>query len=141
MSEYTLSTGIKVNFSRLPPNINQDVVLATFGGMKFDKEGKLKDTSDTTENIKTATKVMKYHSTLITWGVELVGTISEYVEQGFVPKKWLKLLQQSEILDLSKYDFDDEDDIKFLFLRYYAFKSQDDWALLSSQVVGEAVQG
>lgn len=136
--EHTLSTKVIVKFNRLPPNINQEVVLSTFGGLKFDREGKLKDNTDTQENIKVAQRVMKYHSTLITWGVELVGTIDEYIKAGVVKSNWLKMLMRSASFDLDKYDMDDEDDQKFLFLRYYAFQTAEDWEALSKYVVGDA---
>jgi hypothetical protein len=127
----TLSSGVKVKFGMLPASIKQKVTVTIFENTKL-KNGQIVVNNDSNDQLKLAAKVMEYHDALISWGVELVGDIDTYVANGVVDKRWEKRLQQSGIASIA-----DDLDREFAFLRYIAFASEDDWALLGEMLMTE----
>lgn len=129
--QHTLSTGVKVVFNKLSRQKSQELVVATFKASKLDKKGNLTG-EDASQNLKTADNLLQYHNTLIANGVTLVGKIEDYSQ---IDSKWLKKLQRSNFVNIANFDLTDEDDVVFLFLRYEAFVTEEDWKLLSEQVL------
>lgn len=127
----TLSSGVKVRFGMLPASIKQKVTVAIFENTKM-KNGQIVVNNDSNDQLKLAAKVMEYHDALISWGVELVGDIDDYVAAGIVDKRWEKRLAQSGIATI-----EDELDREFAFLRYIAFASETDWTLLGEMLMTE----
>lgn len=133
---YTLSSGVKVIFSRIPESIATDVMVHSFSELKFDNKGNLKDTNRLDEQLNAAAKIQSYHNKLIAYGVTLVGNIDDYTNNPEIGTKWLSKLKRAEV-DLSRYDLNDEDDLQFIFLRHYAFKNATDFEALSKNTLGQ----
>lgn len=134
--EHTLSSGVKVEFTRIPESIATDVMVHSFSDLKFDKNGQLKDTQKLDEQLAAAAKIQSYHNKLIAYGVTLVGSIEDYTNVPEIGTKWLSKLKRADV-DLSKYDLTDDDDLEFIFLRHYAFKSAADFEALSRFTLGQ----
>ena len=135
--EHTLSSGVKVVFTRIPESIATDVMVNSFKHLKFDDKGNLKDTKNVTEQLEAASKIQKYHNKLIAFGVSLVGEISDYVELAGIGDNWLNKLKYAET-DLSAFDLTDTNDLTFIFLRHYGFKSPEDFEALSKNTLGNS---
>lgn len=131
-----LSSGVWVVFNRLNRSISTDLTIKTFNNVNLDKKGNLvTDNLNTKDQMNMAKSISEYHSTLIMQGVELVGTVDDYREQMDLPDNWVKKLFRTGLVNEKYFDVTDEDDVEFLFLRYYAFQSEDDWALLSQRTL------
>ncbi len=131
-----LSSGVYVIFNRLNRSISTDLTIKTFNNVNLDKKGNLvTDSLSTKDQMNMAKSISDYHSTLIMQGVELVGEIEDYAEKLELPANWTKKLFRTGLVNEKYYDVSDEDDVKFLFLRYYAFQSEDDWSLLSQRTL------
>ncbi len=135
MTEYTLSSGVKVIFNRIAESTATEVMVNSFANMKFDKKGNLVDATKVDEQLEAASKIQNYHNKLIAFGVELAGTIDEYTILPGIGRNWLSKLKYSDT-NLTKFDLNDEEDLKFLFLRYYAFKAASDFEALSKYTIG-----
>lgn len=134
--EYTLSSGVKVEFTRIPEAIATDVMVHSFRDLKFDAKGQLKDTQRLDEQLDAAAKIQQYHNKLIAYGVELIGEIDDYTGTPEIGTKWLQKLKRAEV-NLERYDLLDESDLRFIFLRHYAFKSAQDFEALSKYTLGQ----
>jgi hypothetical protein len=131
-----LSSGVYVLFTRLNRSISTDLTIKTFNNVNVDKKGNLiTDNLSTKDQMNMAKSISEYHSTLIMQGVELVGEIEDYSEKLELPENWVKKLFRTGLVDQRYYDVNDPDDVEFLFLRYYAFQNEEDWALLSQKTL------
>lgn len=131
-----LSSGVYVIFNKLNRSISTDLTIKTFNNVNLDKKGNLvTDNLSTKDQMNMAKSISEYHSTLIMQGVELVGDVDDYAEQLDLPDNWVKKLFRTGLVDQRYYDVNDPDDVKFLFLRYYAFQNEEDWALLSQRTL------
>lgn len=132
-----LSTGVLVRFKKLDATRARDLMVKTFTSTNMDSKGNLNtDKLSTTQQIALARNVTEYHTALIDNGVELVGNREDYYNELNITSTWVKRLRRSGLLDVELYDFEDETDLDVLFLRYQAFQSEDDWQLLSSELIG-----
>jgi hypothetical protein len=131
-----LSSGVYVIFHKLNRSISTDLTIKTFNNVNLDKKGRLvADNLSTKDQMNMAKSISEYHSTLIMQGVELVGEIDDYEDEIELPENWVKKLFRTGLVNEKYYDVSDPDDIKFLFLRYYAFRNEDDWSLLSQNTL------
>lgn len=131
-----LSSGVYVIFNKLNRSISTDLTIKTFNNVNLDKKGKLvSDNLSTKEQMNMAKSISDYHSTLIMQGVQLWGEVEDYKEEFDLPSNWLRMLFRTGLINDKYYDENDPDDVKFLFLRYYAFQSEDDWATLSQNTL------
>ena len=130
----TLSTGVKVRIAPVQQRFLVEGMIHIFQSAKLDKDGNiLTEGADVSSQLALANQIQRHHETLLSFGVTLVGKISDYYGVG-IPKNWLNQLTRSGI-DISKYDLNDADDLNFVFLRHFAFASDDDWAVLNSKAV------
>ncbi len=126
----TLSTGIEVSFTPIPQNAVQDLVLASFSGMDLNNmaEGDV---------LKHGDKILRYNTTLIQEGVYLVTPLVDAIKTLGLSNNWLKaLLRSGKVLDIDLYDKDDNRDKEILFLRFHAFKTEDDFKILTEKLLG-----
>lgn len=131
-----LSSGVYVIFHRLNRSISTDLTIKTFNNVNLDKKGNLvTDNLNTKDQMNMARSISEYHSTLIMQGVDLWGDVEDYREQLGLPQNWVKALFRSGLINDKYYDLSDPDDVEFLFLRYYAFQDENDWALLSQNTL------
>ncbi len=130
----TLSTGVKVRIAPVPQRFLTEGMIHIFQSAKLDKDGNIiTEGADVSSQLALANQIQRHHETLLSFGVTLVGKISDYYGVG-IPRNWLNQLTRSGI-DLSKYDLSDTDDIDFVFLRHFAFASDNDWAVWNSKAV------
>jgi hypothetical protein len=124
-----LSTGIEVRFVPLETNEIQDLVLTSFSGMNLQN-------MDENEVLQKGDKIVRYNTALIQEGVYLVGNLDAAISELGLSNNWIKkLLRSGKVLDPQYYDLNDERDREILFLRYHAFKTEDDFAALSENVL------
>ncbi len=129
-----LSTGVKVRIAPIHQRFLTQGMVNIFQSAKLDKDGNIiTEGADVSSQLALANQIQRHHETLLSFGVTLVGKISDYYGVG-IPRNWLNQLTRSGI-DLSKYDLSDTDDIDFVFLRHFAFASDNDWAVLNSKAV------
>ena len=134
-NQFTLSSGVKVTFRKMGEQASQRAFTRLLQESKLNKKGELQQSDDPNENLKLLARMDAYYDSLIAFGVTLVGNISDYVKLEHVGKNWLKRLVFAGE-DLSKYgDLDDDNDLEFIFLRFYAFTSAEDYQVLSEQVL------
>lgn len=132
-----LSNGVYVIFTEIPGDKKSEILLKAFAKANLDKKGNLiTDNLGPKEQIMLAKNVSDYHTALITWGVELVGTPEDYFDKLGLSGNWLNKLIRSGFIDSDLYDFSDPSEVAFIFLRYAAFNSDKDWQLLSNKLVG-----
>lgn len=124
-----LSTGVEVKFVPLAANEVQDLVLASFSGMNL-------NAMQGDEVLAHGEKILRYNTTLIQDGVFLVKPLSEVVADLKLEAKWLqKLLRSGKVLDTNLYNLSDERDREILFLRFHAFKTEEDFKLLTEKLM------
>jgi hypothetical protein len=126
----TLSTGVEVRFEDLNQNTIQDLVLTSFSGMNLQK-------MDQDEVLQHGDKLVRYNTTLIQEGVYLVGSLEDAIKTIGLSANWMKqLLRSGKVVDAQYYDLDDDRDKEILFLRYHAFKTEEDFAKLTEYTLG-----
>lgn len=126
----TLSTGIEVSFTPIPQNAVQDLVLASFSGMDLNNMGE-------GDVLKHGDKILRYNTTLIQEGVYLVTPLVDAIKMLGLNNNWFKaLLRSGKVLDIDLYDRDDNRDKEILFLRFHAFKTEDDFKILTEKLLG-----
>jgi len=125
----TLSTGVQVVFQPMSQNEVQDLVLASFSGMNLNK---MKEE----DVLQHGDKILRYNTTLIQDGVHLVGGLDTAIKTLGLSKNWVKqLLRSGKVLDADLYDLDDERDQEILFLRFYGFKTEGDFQVLTEKLL------
>lgn len=124
-----LSTGVEVTFVPLAANEVQDLVLASFSGMNL-------NAMQGDEVLAHGDKILRYNTTLIQDGVFLVKPLNEVVADLQLEPKWLqKLLRSGKLLDANLYDLNDERDREIILLRFHAFKTEEDFKLLTEKLM------
>lgn len=139
----TLSSGVEVKFNRLPPNDAQDLVVAMIEKVTLTEDGEvITDDMTMDDQIDFAKMVSDAHDRILIAGmltdenppVELVSKLPK-------DNNWLKVLfMRPDVKNkLSPFTYDDavkDKKIKtFVYLRYMAFKSQEDWEKITTQTL------
>lgn len=131
----TLSSGVRVRINPVPQRFLTEGMISIFKEAKLDSEGNIITDDNISNQLKLADNIQHHHATLLSFGVELYGSISDYLGTA-VPTNWLNMLKRSG-LDLSDFDLNDSSDREYLFLKNFAFVSDGDWALLNEKAVGQ----
>lgn len=134
-NQYKLSSGVIVEIvvdAVASSEVIKNLMLNVFKVVKLEKNGTIKEGGD---SIEKADKIIQLQDTLLSNFVTLVGSISEYMTSiPTIDKSWLKKLRRSNLL-IGNLDLDDEDDVNYLFLKYVAFASPEDWQLLMEKTI------
>ena len=139
----TLSTGIEVKFNRLSASEAQDLIVAMVEKVTITEDGEVvTDDMSMDDQIDFAKMVTDAHDRILIAGmldednppVELVSKLPR--DNG-----WLKILFMRKDVREKLSPFTYEDAIKdkkiktFVYLRYMAFKSQEDWELITTKTL------
>lgn len=128
-----LSSGVAVVINEDGADeLSRDMILKIFQAVKIDGKGNVIQTESVSDNIKAASSIQLLQDSLLGNFVTLYRTISEEVELGNVPANWKTKLRRTPILTV-EYDFNDPDDVTFMFLKFFAFKTPEDWAILTER--------
>ena len=135
---YKLSSGHRVKIeSDMLDSISQMTITHTFSKTNMDNEGKLVDDGDNNSRIGLALAMFNYNSSLLSavnGQFERVVTLYDGLPKAKGWKQWMKtnpmVAESHPHLDLSS-----PEDQEFLFLRYFAFASEEDWKLLSDKLL------
>jgi len=134
---YKLSNGVLIRIDQAElatSEVAKNLMIGVFKTIKLDKNGQIKDTSDP---VKSADSIIQLQDTLLSNFVTLYRTIEEELNNNsLLDKKWFNKLKRSPMLT-QNLDLEDEDDINYLFLKYVAFSTQEDWALLIEKTIGK----
>lgn len=128
-----LSTGVLVRFHTIPSTIAQEIVTSIFEDTQLTSDGRIRENLSQSEQLALASSMMDLNSALISaGGVELVSELPK-------DNSWLDALSLNPVIARKhpRIDFNRPNHIKFLFLRYEAFDSEDDWAMLSQNTIGQ----
>lgn len=137
----TLSTGVRIKLSAVPPGLVEDVVAQIKDPpvpMFYDEEREREYPNPADPGyVKALQQVERDRSVamieaVILFGIDLVDGLPE---DGAWLKK-LRFMGKRGTFDLSGYDLDDELDKEFLFKRYICLGNADDLAILVSSVQG-----
>jgi len=130
-----LSSGVYVTFKKIPSSKSTDIMLKAFTKANLDKNGNLiTDNLAPKDQIALIKNISEYHTSLITWGVELVGEPEDYYAVLDIESDWLRRLIRTNLIDADLYDLDKQSEVNFIFLRYQAFGNEEDWTLLSEKL-------
>ena len=134
-NQYKLSSGVIVEIvvdAVASSEVIKNLMLNVFKVVKLEKNGTIKEGGD---SIEKADKIIQLQDTLLSNFVTLVGSIQNYMTSiPTIDKSWLKKLRRSNLL-IGNLDLDDEDDVNYLFLKYVAFSSPEDWQLLMEKTI------
>ena len=128
-----LSTGVLVRFNDIPNTIAQEIVTSIFEDTQLKADGTIRENLSQTEQLALASAMMDLNSALISaGGVELVSDLPN--SEDWLDKHLLNpvVMRKHPRLDLTKHTH-----IVFLYLRYEAFNTEEDWALLSQNTIGQ----
>ncbi len=138
---HTLSTGVRVQFNGpLLETMMQSILTHTFVDANLDEEGKVReDTGDADQNIAQAAAMLRYNGALLSalnGDYEPVVTLYDGLPDDSGKK--LGALRRNPLVaaKFPHINWSDGTDREFMFLNYFAFKTAEDWALLSSELLG-----
>lgn len=135
----TLSSGIKVQFhGKLPSGIAQQIVVTTFSDANLQEDGTVNDDLTSIEQLKLAKKMFNYNHTIISFGTmyDLLNLYDKLPRNS----KWMRALALNPMIIEAhpKLDLTEQTDIEFVYLCYFVFRNQEDWDLLSNQLLDSA---
>lgn len=137
----TLSTGVRVQFNGpLLETMMQPILTHTFVDANLDENGQVRsDKGDTDENISRAAAMLRYNGALLS-------SLNEDYEPAVVlydglpsdAGRKLAALRRNPLVanKFPHISWSDAADKEFMYLTYFTFKTAEDWALLSSELLG-----
>lgn len=133
----TLSSGVRIQFlKRLPPHVSQSIIVNTLAQTNLDADGRVIAEMSNTQQLNLAYKMMAFNYALIAMGLfyECFKPFDELPEN----KRWLHVLKINPSVRLANpdIDFDSPDDQLYLYLTYFAFVAESDFAVLNEKLVG-----
>lgn len=138
---YTLSSGYRVLIKDgILDSLTQAIITQTFSKTSMDEDtGELVSADTDGDRIKLASALYNYHSALLSAVDTNFDRVVQLYDDLPSDSRWLASLRQNAIVaELHPgITFTKPEDKEFLFLRYVAFVSEDDWALLSNKVLGQ----